>query len=55
MINSRSEVQAHLAAIGCNGLASRVCLLRLEVQLASVLESELGQKWKYGVLKACIG
>ena len=29
-------------------LTSRVCLLRLEVELASVLESELGQKWRYG-------
>ena len=36
-------------------LTSRVCLLRLEVELASVLESELGQKWRYGALKACIG
>ena len=36
-------------------LSSRVCLLRLEVELASVLESELGQKWRYGALKACIG
>ena len=34
---------------------SRVCLLRLEVDLGSVLESELGQKWRYGALKACIG
>ena len=34
---------------------SRVCLLRLEVELGSVLESELGQKWRYGALKACIG
>ena len=34
---------------------SQVCLLRLEVDLDSVLESELGQKWRYGVLKACIG
>ena len=34
---------------------SRVCLLRLEVDLDSVLESELGQKWRYGALKACIG
>ena len=33
----------------------RVCLLRLEVDLSSVLESELGQKWRYGALKACIG
>ena len=33
-------------------LKSRVCLLRLEVDLGSVLESELGQKWIYGVLKA---
>ena len=36
-------------------LTSQVCLLRLEVQLASVLESELGQKWRYGALKAYIG
>ena len=34
---------------------SRVCLLRLEVELDSVLESELGQKWRYSALKACIG
>ena len=33
---------------------SRVCLLRLEVDLGSVLEPELGQKWRYGTLKACI-
>ena len=33
---------------------SRVCLLRLEVDFG-VLESELGQKWRYGALKACIG
>ena len=33
----------------------RVCLLRLEVDLGSVLESELEQKWRYGALKACIG
>ena len=25
---------------------SRVCLLRLEVDLGSVLESKLGQKWR---------
>ena len=37
------------------GLTSRVCLLRLEVELASVLESKLGQKWRYGALKASIG
>ena len=36
-------------------LTSRVCLLRLEVELASALESKLGQKWRYGALKACIG
>ena len=35
-------------------LRSRVCLLRLEVYLGSVLESELGQKWRYGD-KTCIG
>ena len=32
-----------------------VCLLRLEVDLESVLEPELGQNWRYGALKACIG
>ena len=36
-------------------LRSRVCLLRLEVELGSALESELGQKWRYGALKACLG
>ena len=35
--------------------SSRVCLLRLEMDLGSVLESELGQKWRYGALKACVG
>ena len=30
-------------------------LAKAEVDLGSVLESELGQKWRYGVLKACIG
>ena len=35
-------------------LRSRVCLLRLEVDMGSVLESELGKKWRYGALKACI-
>ena len=34
---------------------SRVCLLRLEVDFGSVLESEHGQEWRYGALKACIG
>ena len=34
---------------------SRVCLLWLEVGLGSVLESKLGQKWRYGALKAYIG
>ena len=34
---------------------SQVYLLRLEVDLGSVLESELAQKWRYGALKACIG
>ena len=33
----------------------RVCLPRLEVDLGSVLVSELGQEWRYGVLKARIG
>ena len=36
-------------------LTSQVCLLRLEVELASVSESKIGQKWRYGVLKVCIG
>ena len=31
---------------------SRICLLRLEDDLGSVLESELGQKWRYRALKA---
>ena len=30
-------------------------VLRLKVEFGSVLESELGQKWRYGVLKACLG
>ena len=38
-----------------NELRSRVCLLRLEVDLGSVLESDLGQKWRYSALKACMG
>ena len=32
---------------------SQVCLLTPEVDLGSVLESELGQKWRNGPLKAC--
>ena len=36
-------------------LTSLVCLLRVEMELGSVLESELGQKWRCGALKACIG
>ena len=36
-------------------LGTPVGLLRLEVDLSSVLESELEQKWRYGALKACIG
>ena len=36
-------------------LMSRVCLLRMEVEFASVLESKIGQKWRYSALKACIG
>ena len=27
----------------------------LRLNLGSALESELGQKWRYSVLKACIG
>ena len=29
---------------------SRVCLLRLEIDIGSVLESEFGPKWRYGAL-----
>ena len=29
-------------------------LLIKAVDMGSVLESEVGQKWKYGALKACI-
>ena len=36
------------------GLRLQVCLLRLEVDLGSVLESELGQKWRYGAIKTCV-
>ena len=36
-------------------LRSQVCLLTLEVDLGSVLELELGQKWRKGVLKVCTG
>ena len=36
-------------------LMPQVCLLRLEVDLGSVLESELGQKWETRYVKACIG
>ena len=35
-------------------LRSRVSLLRLEVHLGSVLESELRQKRRYGALQACV-
>ena len=35
-------------------LRQRVCFLRLKVNMASVLQSELGQKWKYGALEAFI-
>ena len=36
-------------------LRSQLCLLMLEVDLGLLLESELGQKWRYGALNACIG
>ena len=36
-------------------LRSQLCLLRLKVDLGSVLKSELGRKWRYGALKACLG
>ena len=36
-------------------LRSRVCLQRLQVDLGSVLVEDLEQKWRYGILKACIG
>ena len=35
-------------------LRSRVCLLILEVELGSILQSEFGQKWSYGALKGCL-
>ena len=35
-------------------LRSRVCLLTLVMDLGLVLEEELGQKWRYGTLKACL-
>ena len=38
---------------GCGQGHESACL-RLEVDLGSVLESELGQEWRYGALKACI-
>ena len=31
-----------------------VCLLKQEVDMGSVLELELGQKWRYGALKTCL-
>ena len=31
----------------------KVCLLRLEVDVGSVLKPELGQKQRYGVRMAC--
>jgi len=34
---------------------SRDCLLRPEVDMGAVLESELRQKWRYGALKVCVG
>ena len=34
---------------------SRDYLLRPEVDMGAVLESEIGQKWRYGALKACMG
>ena len=34
---------------------SRDCLLRPAVDMGAVLESELGQKWRGGALKACVG
>ena len=36
-------------------LRSWVRLLRLEVDLGSVLESEREQKWRYSALKTCVG
>ena len=35
-------------------LGTLVGLLRLKVDLSSVLESELEQKWRYSALKACL-
>ena len=36
-------------------LRSQVCLLRLEVELGVVLESELGQKWEIRCIKGMYG
>ena len=36
-------------------LRSQVCLLRLEVELCAVLESELGQKWEIRCIKDMYG
>ena len=33
---------------------SQVCVLRLEEDIGPVLESDLGEKWRYGALKACV-
>ena len=38
----------------CMGVVKVTSLLRLEVNMGSVLESELVQKWRYGALEACI-
>ena len=36
-------------------LSSGVCLLRLEMNVGSLLKSELEQKWRHGTLKAYLG
>ena len=38
----------------CMGVVKVTSPLRLEVDMGSVLESELAQKWRYGALEACI-
>ena len=43
---------AHMLVNEWAWLRSQVCLLRLEVELGSALGSELGSKWRYGVLRA---
>ena len=38
----------------CVGIVGVMQVCCLQVHLVFVLDSKLGQKWKYGALKACI-